>query len=135
MRDRKRCHEVVTSIVEKHGRLDGLVNNAGICPLEGEMPGDDVFEEVYGVNVRGVWNMGTEALTVMREQKGGNVVNIGSISSSHGVARIPLYTSSKHAVLGLTRTWALDFAKYGVRVNCVAPGESWPILRFSRHDD
>ncbi|KAI9743668.1 MAG: hypothetical protein M1818_002984 [Claussenomyces sp. TS43310] len=122
VRQRARCHEVMTSVIERHGGLDGLVNNAGVCPLEGELPGDDVYDFVFDVNVRGVWNMGTEALTHMKEQRRGAVVNIGSTSSLYGVARIPLYTASKHAVLGLSRTWALDFAKYGVRVNCVAPG-------------
>ena len=128
VRDRKICHETIAMIVAKHGRLDGLVNNAGVCPLEGEMPEAHMYDEVFDVNVRGVWNMGAEALVQMKRQGHGSIVNIGSTSSLVGVARIPLYTASKHAVLGLTRTWALDFAKYGVRVNCVGPGEYFHLV-------
>jgi len=123
VRNRQQCHQAISSIVASHKRLDGLVNNAGVCPLEGELPGDDVYDYVFDVNVRGVWNMATEALIEMKRLGVGSIVNIGSTSSVGGVPRIPLYTASKHAVLGLTRTWALDFAKYGIRVNCVGPGK------------
>ncbi|EXJ90158.1 hypothetical protein A1O3_03227 [Capronia epimyces CBS 606.96] len=122
VRSRDRCHEIFEGIVRKHGQVDGVVNAAGICPLEGELPGDDLYESCYDVNVRGTWIVGTEGLAQMKKQGSGSVVNIGSTSSLVGVARLPLYTSTKHAVLGLTRSWALDFAKYGVRVNMVAPG-------------
>ncbi|KAF2802340.1 NAD(P)-binding protein [Mytilinidion resinicola] len=120
--DRKQCAAAVATIVAKHDRLDGLVNNAGICLLEGEAPPDDLFEKVYAVNVTGSWNMAFEAFPQMKKQGSGAVVNIGSTSSLVGVPRIPAYTSSKHAVAGLTKTWALDHAKYGIRVNLVGPG-------------
>lgn len=120
--NREICHKTIDSIIEKHGKIDGLVNNAGICDLEGESPDDSLYNTVFDTNVRGVWNMGMEVLVRMKDQGKGSVVNIGSVSSMCGVPRIPLYTASKHAVLGFTRTWALDYAKYGVRVNCVAPG-------------
>jgi NAD(P)-dependent dehydrogenase (short-subunit alcohol dehydrogenase family) len=122
VRSRAQCHDIFEGIVNRHGRVDGVVNCAGTCPLEGELPGDDLYESCYDVNVRGTWIVGTEGLARMKEQGFGAVVNIGSTSSLVGVARLPLYTSTKHAVLGLTRSWALDFAKYGVRVNMVAPG-------------
>lgn len=70
--------------------------------------------------------MGTEALKAMKTSGGGGIVNLASISALVGVRRLPLYTATKHAVLGFTRTWALDFAQYGIRVNCVAPGEFIP---------
>ena len=122
VRDRQRCHEVTSSIIEKHGRLDGLVNNAAVTLIEGELPDDEIFQTTYDINVKGVWNMGTEALVQMRGQANGAIVNIASTSARNGVPRLPVYSSTKHAVLGLTRTWALDFAKYQVRVNCIAPG-------------
>jgi NAD(P)-dependent dehydrogenase (short-subunit alcohol dehydrogenase family) len=123
VRSRARCHEIFEGIIAQHGQVDGIVNCAGTCPLEGELPGDDLYESCYDVNVRGTWIVGTEGLAQMKRQGFGSVVNIGSTSSLVGVARLPLYTSTKHAVLGLTRSWALDFAKYGVRVNMVAPGK------------
>ncbi|KAF9886576.1 hypothetical protein FE257_011348 [Aspergillus nanangensis] len=122
VRDRAACRALVVAIIEKHGRLDGVVNNAAICPLEGEMPSDSTFDEVVDINFRGVWNVGTAALAQMQKQGSGSIVNIGSLSSIAGVARLPGYSATKHAILGLTRTWALDFAQYGVRVNCIAPG-------------
>ena len=119
---RNQSHEVITAVIEKHHRLDGLVNSAGICPLEGEMPGDDIYDDVFDTNVRGSWNFATEAVTHMKSQGSGSIVNLGSLSSHKGVGRLPCYTATKHALAGLTRTWALDFAKYGVRVNMVSPG-------------
>jgi len=120
--DRKQCTAAVSTILSKHDRIDGLVNNAGICLLEGEQPPDDMFEKLFAVNVQGTWNMGYEVLTQMKKQGSGSVVNIGSTSSRIGVGKIPAYTASKHAVNGLTKTWASDYAKYGVRVNLVGPG-------------
>jgi NAD(P)-dependent dehydrogenase (short-subunit alcohol dehydrogenase family) len=109
--------------MSKYGRFDGLVNNAGITLLEGELPSDEFYNSITEVNLRGVWNMTTEAFVHMKKQGGGSVVNIGSISAIYGKARLAVYAASKHAVLGLTRSWALDYAKYGIRINMVGPGE------------
>lgn len=123
VRFRDKCHFVVESVVDQHGRLDGMINNAGVCELEGELPSDEVFTRTMDINVRGVWNMGVEAIVQMKLQEfGGSIINIGSTSALKGEMRLPVYTASKHAVAGLTRTWALDQAKYKIRVNCVAPG-------------
>lgn len=125
VKDRTKSHEIVSSILSKHKRLDGLVNNAAICLPEGELPSDEMYQETFAVNVQGPWNLATEALVHMREQGGGSIVNIGSLASLAGEARLPAYTATKHALVGLTKTWALDFAKHNVRVNMVAPGTSF----------
>ncbi|KAL4939236.1 hypothetical protein BDV06DRAFT_225207 [Aspergillus oleicola] len=123
VRDRAASRQLVSTIVATHARLDGLVNNAGICPLEGKLPDDSLFDNIIDINVKGTWNLGVPALHQMQTQSwGGSIVNIGSTSSLVGVARLPGYTASKHAVLGLTRAWAQDFAGNNIRVNCVAPG-------------
>lgn len=136
VRNREACRSLVETIAKSHSRLDGVVNNAGICPLEGEAPPDAMFDDIVDVNLTGVWNIGAAALAQMKKQGSGSLVNLGSVSSLVGVARLPAYTATKHAVLGLTRTWAVDFAKYGVRVNCIAPGKlaSISLLRGSVAD-
>lgn len=121
--DREACSNAVDQVLSKHGRIDGLVNNAGVCPSEGELPDPKLFRSVIDVNLGGAFNMGSLVLPKMKEQKSGVIVNVGSTSCLSGKNRLPLYASSKHALLGLTRSWALDFAKYGVRVNCVGPGK------------
>lgn len=133
VKDRNSCHEVVSHLVRKYGRLDGIVNCAGVTLQEGELPGDDFYDKIMDVNLRGVWNMTTEALVQMQKQGSGSIVIIGSIGAVVGQHRLALYTSSKHAVLGLTRSWALDFAKYGIRVNCICPGTLFLFLKRKRN--
>jgi NAD(P)-dependent dehydrogenase (short-subunit alcohol dehydrogenase family) len=122
VKDRRRSKEIVTSIVQQHNQLDGLVNCAAVCLEEGELPGDELYDPTFDVNVRGAWNYASEALTQMKIQGRGSVVNIGSLASLAAEARLPIYTATKHALTDFTKTWARDFAKYGVRVNMVAPG-------------
>jgi NAD(P)-dependent dehydrogenase (short-subunit alcohol dehydrogenase family) len=113
----------VSTIVTKHARLDGLVKNAGICPLEAPLPDNSLFDDIIDINLKGTWNSGLPALHQMKTQSwGASIVNIGSTSSLVGVARLPGYTASKHAVLSLTRAWAQVFVGNNIRVNCVAPG-------------
>lgn len=131
--DRNRCHEVVEHMITKYGRFDGLVNNAGVTLLEGELPGDDLYDAITDCNLRGTWNMATEALAYMRDHKSGSIVNVGSISALAGKARLAVYAASKHAVLGLTRSWALDYAKYGVRINMIGPGNHYSTISKSSY--
>jgi NAD(P)-dependent dehydrogenase (short-subunit alcohol dehydrogenase family) len=120
---RESAHAFVVGIVKEHGRLDGLVNNAGICPNEGEMASDEVFDKIMAVNLKGVWHMGTEAILQMnRQETKGVIVNTASDGALKGIPGIPAYVASKHAVLGLTRTWCKEWTPKGIRVNAVAPG-------------
>jgi NAD(P)-dependent dehydrogenase (short-subunit alcohol dehydrogenase family) len=116
--------EMVGAVVERHGRLDCAVNNAG---AEGDIaPTDEYSEErwdqVIGINLTGVFLCMKEELKTMREQQSGSLVNIASICGVTGMANFSAYNASKHGVVGLTRTAALEFATEGVRVNAVGPG-------------
>lgn len=118
------------------GRLDGLVNSAGVGAWEGKIGTDELYQRTMDVNVTGTWNMVTEAMRRMSGQDDietpgalagavrsvgqGSIVIVGSGASRRGVPGMAAYTASKHAVLGLTRAWARDFPK--LRVNLVAPG-------------
>lgn len=88
------------------------------------------WEQVMGVNVRSMFLALKHAWPHLQKSKRSYIVNVGSISSFVGQAGTPVYTTSKHAVLGLTRSIALDYAAFGLRCNCVCPGiTDTPMLR------
>ena len=106
------------------GSIDGIVNGAGIegkrspmdqCSLE-------MFASVMAVNVTGVFLSMKHVIPLLRENGGGAIVNICSTAGFKGVEGMSPYVASKHAVLGLTRSGALEWGRHGIRVNCVAPG-------------
>jgi NAD(P)-dependent dehydrogenase (short-subunit alcohol dehydrogenase family) len=109
-------------IKEKYGKLDLLVNNAGIIRdnMIWNMPEED-FDSVIGVNLKGTWQMCKQAAVLMKEQNKGRIVNIASRAwlGNRGQSN---YSASKAGVVGLTRVLALELGKYNVCVNAVAPG-------------
>ncbi|KIX10026.1 uncharacterized protein Z518_01107 [Rhinocladiella mackenziei CBS 650.93] len=123
---RTACKAFMDDVIATSGRLDGLVNNAGIGLTEGPIASDDAFDRMVDVNLKGTWNYGTQALQIMQNQEPrGPWASRGNIASGaglRGVSCLAVYCATKHALIGLARSWALDFGSYGIRVNAVAPG-------------
>jgi NAD(P)-dependent dehydrogenase (short-subunit alcohol dehydrogenase family) len=124
VRHEKDISELVDKAVARFGRLDVAVNNAGTEGKPG--PLTDVSAKTYSAmfdtNVLGVVLSLKHELRVMQAQGSGSIVNISSTMGERGAANLSLYTGSKHAVEGITKSAALEGAAYGVRVNAVAPG-------------
>lgn len=121
--NREKIKELVATCKEIYGRIDVLVNNAGTirrAPLL-EYKEED-WDEVIELNLNAVYLLSQEVADVMVEQKSGKIVNIASMLTFQGGKFIPPYTASKHAVAGLTKSFANELAEHGIQINAIAPG-------------
>lgn len=118
----KDCRNAVAHALDAFGRLDGLSHNAGIQRYgTAEDTPDAIWEEVLAVNLTGAFRMARAALPSLRKTRG-SLVFMGSVQSLASQKNVAAYTASKHGLLGLSRSIAMDFAHEGVRSNLVAPG-------------
>ncbi|NLY86175.1 MAG: 3-oxoacyl-ACP reductase FabG [Tissierellia bacterium] len=116
-------NRMIEFTLEKFGRLDILVNNAGIT-MDATLlkMTEDQWDKVVDVNLKGVFNCGQAAARVMADQGSGVILNASSVVGLYGNFGQTNYAATKWGVIGMTKTWAKELGRKGVRVNAVAPG-------------
>lgn len=122
VRDTAAITGAVDTTVERFGRIDVLFNNAGICAygLAHELT-EDAWDAMLDINLKGAWLVARRVIPVMIRQRSGVIINNSSVAGLRGMGRLSHYAASKWGLTGLTKSWAIELAPYGIRVNSIHP--------------
>jgi SDR family mycofactocin-dependent oxidoreductase len=122
VRDDAAITAAVDSTVSRFGRIDILFNNAGICAygLAHELT-EDAWDTMLDINLKGAWLVARRVIPIMMQQRSGVIINNSSIAGLRGMGRLSHYSASKWGLTGLTKSWAIELAPYGIRVNSIHP--------------
>jgi SDR family mycofactocin-dependent oxidoreductase len=122
VRDDEAITRAVDATVERFGRIDILFNNAGICAygLTHELT-EAEWDAMIDINLKGPWMVARRVIPVMIRQKSGVIINNSSVAGLRGMNRLSHYAASKHGLIGLTKSWAIELAPHGVRVVSLHP--------------
>jgi SDR family mycofactocin-dependent oxidoreductase len=122
VRDDTAIKAAVEATVSRFGRIDILFNNAGICAygLAHELT-EDAWDTMLDINLKGAWLVTRRVIPIMIRQRSGVIINNSSIAGLRGMARLSHYSASKWGLTGLTKSWAIELAPHGIRVNSIHP--------------
>jgi SDR family mycofactocin-dependent oxidoreductase len=122
VRDDAAVTQAVESTVGRFGRIDILFNNAGICAygLAHELT-EDAWDSMLDINLKGAWLVARRVIPVMIRQRSGVIINNSSVAGLRGMSRLSHYAASKWGLTGLTKSWAIELAPHGIRVNSLHP--------------
>jgi SDR family mycofactocin-dependent oxidoreductase len=122
VREDEAITRAVDAAVERFGRIDILFNNAGICAygLAHELS-EAEWDAMLDINLKGPWMVARRIIPVMIRQKSGVIINNSSVAGFRGMNRLSHYAASKHGLVGLTKSWAIELAPHGIRVVSIHP--------------
>jgi SDR family mycofactocin-dependent oxidoreductase len=122
VRDDVAITSAVDATAERFGRIDILFNNAGICAygLAHELT-EEAWDTMLDINLKGAWLVARRVIPVLIRQRSGVIVNNSSVAGLRGMARLSHYAAAKWGLTGLTKSWAIELAPYGIRVNSLHP--------------
>jgi SDR family mycofactocin-dependent oxidoreductase len=122
VRDDTAVQRAVDGTVSTFGRIDILFNNAGICAygLAHELT-EEAWDAMLDINLKGAWLVARRIIPIMMRQRSGVIINNSSVAGLRGMARLSHYAASKWGLTGLTKSWAIELAPYGIRVNSLHP--------------
>ena len=122
VRDNSAVTTAVDQAVKQFGRIDILFNNAGICAygLAHELT-EEAWDAMLDINLKGAWLVARQVIPVMMRQQSGVIINNSSIAGLRGMGRLSHYAASKWGLTGLTKSWAIELAPHGIRVNSIHP--------------